>query len=360
MAKMFKDFSFNNQTLSGVFGDFAVVDFNGDSQLQLAMERDMDIGTTNTYRVEANYFGDTWNSTLPIEMHIIKNPCRKNQDDLIITKEEIRKITRWLTSPHYPLWIKFENMPDDDNDVVYYCGWFNNIETYCVGQNVYGLKLYFTCTTPFGYTDYLSTEASVSGYKNLILTNNSDELESYAYPQVKIKPNQNGSVFMCNLSDCTLLESGTLTLSEETYFDSLLTVVENYATKNFSFVRYTGTGTFNIVPICNDTAIQFYLVDKYNNETKCTAFYLEDTYTYWIVVGGFMYMNVSTDLEIYLDCQKLLITDSIGRMITYDELGISDVDYMYWLRYVNGYNTLLLYGNADFTFIHRESRKVGE
>lgn len=75
----------------------------------------------------------------------------------------------------------------------------------------------------------------------MIVQNDSDELNSYCYPTIEIKPNGIGQVYICNLSDCILLKNGTLTLTESTYFDSLLTLVEEYAKMNGYTVRYTGT-----------------------------------------------------------------------------------------------------------------------
>lgn len=360
MAKQCKDFTFNNKRLSN-FGNYITVDFdNGDAEKNLGLSREMEMGSTNTYRVEANYYGDKWSDVLQFEIHLMKNPCvYTDQKDMEITKGEIRQITRWLTSPHKPQWIKFE-YEDEDEIVKNYKGWFNNIETWVVGGTVYGLRIFVSCTTPFGYTDDLVNEINVETYKNTIVTNDSDELESFCYPKVTIEPKDNTEVYMCNLSDCEVLENGTLTLSSSTYFETLLDVVENYTFLNGYKLRYAGNLEDTVVALCNDTAVQFYLIDKYNNETKCSAFYLEDTKQYWILVGGFMFMEVKKNLNVYMDCQRLLLTDSIGRMVTYDELGVSDVDNMYWLRLKNGHNTLLLYGNAKFTITHRESRKVGE
>ena len=73
-----------------------------------------------------------------------------------------------------------------------------------------------------------------------------------------------------------------------------------------------------------------------------------------------MRMSVTKGLKVYLDCQKLTINDELGRMVTYDKLGITDVAYMYWLQLLNGNNSLLFYGNCDFKVKHIESRKVGE
>lgn len=360
MAKQFKNFTFCEKKLKDIF-DFISVSFDNNSDISLAMEREMEKGETNHFRIEPNYYGDTWSTPLQFELDIIKNPCvyTKNEDKEI-TQEDIRKITRWLTSPHYPQWIHFDYDENHKDNVSNYFGWFDKIETWVFGGIVYGLKLFFTCTTPFGFTDYITNQKTVTTYDNILVSNNSDELESYCYPKIKIHPNSDGQIFLCNLSDCTLIENGILSLTQETYFDSLLDVIENYAILNGYTVKYTGSGEFNIVPLCNDTAVQFYLIDKYGSELKYTAFYLDDTKEYRIIEGGFMFLNVKNDLDINIDCQKLQITDSIGRMITYDELGVSDIDFIYWFRLINGNNSILLYGNADFTIMYRESRKVGE
>lgn len=361
MAKDFKDFTFNNKKFSGLSAKYIAANFDSDPDVKLAMGRNMEIGETNHYRIEPNYFGDTWDDVLPLEINIIKDPCSyRLQTELEISKSEIREITRWLTSPHYPEWIEFEYHSYDTNDVTRYYGWFEDIETWCAGGIVYGLKLSFKCTTPFGYTNDILNEADVNTYHNLLVKNDSDELDNYCYPIIEIIPNSDGQIFICNLSDCNVLENGILTLTDSSYFDSLLTIIENYAKQHGYTVKYTGSGAFNIVPLCNNTAVQFYLIDNYGNDIKCTAFYIPSTYEYRIIENGFMHMNVYENLKVHMNCQRLIIADSIGRMITYDKLGITDVDHIYWLRLINGYNSILLYGNAKFKITHMESRKVGE
>ena len=357
MAKDFKDFIFANHRLSE-YGDFVSVDLNGgDSEILLGLERDMEMGNTNSYRLEPNYYGDKWSAPLAFELHIIKNPCKySNQKELMFSKNELRQITRWLTSPHYPSWIEFEYTSDKNNEeIIYYKGWFNNIETFTVGGGIYGLKLYFTCSTSFGYTDYKNYEilGIAENTVNQNIINDSDELENYCYPQIKIVPNSTGQIFMCNLSDCNILESALLENA------SLTTIAENYAMKNWYEIKYTGVDD-SPVYLCNENAVQFYLVDKYGNDIKCTVFYWADTGQYYLVEGGFIYIDAKESLEINIDCQKLLFQDSIGRMVTYDELGIADVDHMYWMRLLNGNNSILVYGDAAITFKFRESRKVGE
>lgn len=361
MAKQFKDFSFCGKLFSNLNEKYISVDFDNNGEINLALGRDMEKGESNRYKVEPNFFYDTWNEPLNFELDIVKDPCKyDSQDKMEITKDEIRTLTRWLTSSHLPEWIKFE-YENNGSDAVQYYGWFSNIETFVVAGIVYGLKLTFTCTTSFGYTDNIINAAtSTKEYVNMLIDNTSDELNSYVYPLITIKPHSNGEIFICNTTDMEVLDQGNVTgTTASAYFESLLNHVGVYAKNNEYTVRYS-TNTVDIIPLCDNSAVQFYLIDTYGLETKCTAYYNIVTKEYQIITGGFMYFNVYRDLDMCIDTQKLLINDSLGRMITYDKLGIYDVDQMYWFRLLNGTNTLLLYGDFDISFIHIESRKVGE
>lgn len=363
MAKEFKDFTFCGQKLSDLNANFISVDFDNKEEIPLGLERDFEVGDRNRYRVEPNYQYDKWSDGLEMELDIMKNPCKySTYEELIFSKKEISDIARWTTSSHFPEWIIFEYNEGAESEATRYYGYFTNIETFVAGRNVYGLKLTFKCTTPFGYTDEIVESRSVTSVDNFILTNNSDELNSYIYPKIEINPHSDGYIYILNLSDCTTLTSGTLSLSatQISYADSLLDTVEQYAKNNGYTVTYTGKGAFNIELICNNTAVQFTLTDSFGGEKKCTAYYLTDSKAYYIIENGFMYMQVYKDLIVNMDCAKLTINDELGRMITYDKLGINDVDFMYWFKLAYGNNSIQLYGDADFTFKYMESKKVGE
>lgn len=362
MAKEFKDFTFMGKKLSDLSVKYVSVDFDGDADVNMAMERDMEAGDANRYKVEPNYFYDKWNDTLEFELDIIKDPCTYlNQSDSIITKSERREITKWLTSSHFPEWLTFSGTGDSADDTIRYFGWFNNIESYSVNAQTFGLKLYFKCTTPFGYTDNLVTSVSCTTYKNILIANNSDELNSYVYPSIDIIPKANGEIYICNMSDATINQTGTLSSSNTNYQSQLVSLVNTYAKSNACTVEFTiSDSTKDIDWHCNNTLANFKLVDAYGNETYHTIFYRTDSKVYYIIENGLMRMSVSKDLKVYLDCQKLTINDELGRMVTYDKLGITDVAYMYWLQLLNGNNSLLFYGNCDFKVKHIESRKVGE
>lgn len=361
MAKQFNDFTFRNKRISDLSTKYISVNFDTSDDKALGLERDMEKGESTRYRFEPNYFYDTWSNPLEFELHIIKDPCEyTSQTEMELSKSEIRELTSWFTSSHYPEWIQFVD-EDGEMEEWKYKGWFSNVETFVAYGMVYGLKLHFKCTTSFAYTDKIAEKHSVTSYKNVLISNNSDCLDSYVYPVVKIHPNTNGEVFILNESDCTVLKNGKVSSSStDDIANELLDIVEAYAKENDYDISYTGTGAYNIVMICNDTAAQFKLSDKWGNYKLCTIFCNINTMEYKIINNGFMYMKVYKDLDVIIDCEKMTIMDSIGRMVTYEKMNIADIGQLYWLRLLNGNNSILIYGNADFTFEHIEERKVGE
>lgn len=215
-------------------------------------------------------------------------------------------------------------------------------------------------TTSFAWTDVITNSCTCTTYKNMLVKNDGDDLNDYSYPTIRIHPTKDEEIFICNESDYTLLENGKISVASDDVFNTIIDKAENYAKLNGYDLEYTGKGAFNIVSICNDTGVQFKLIDNYGCETLCTVFYNTDTKEYKIISGGFMYMKVYKDLDVVIDCKNMTIEDSIGRMVTYDKIGISDIGYMYWLRLMNGNNSIMFHGNCEFTIEHIEARKVGE
>lgn len=62
--------------------------------------------------------------------------------------------------------------------------------------------------------------------------------------------------------------------------------------------------------------------------------------------------------EITIDSGKSKIMDR-AKLLSFEELGIGDIDYIYWPRLYNGRNKLIITGDAEITFSYREPRKVG-
>ena len=76
--------------------------------------------------------------------------------------------------------------------------------------------------------------------------------------------------------------------------------------------------------------------------------------------GGFLCFDLYRELPVTIDGNSLFIFDDIGRMVKLSDLGVTDTDYMYWPRLVNGENTLLFWAeDCTFTITYRETRKAG-
>lgn len=61
----------------------------------------------------------------------------------------------------------------------------------------------------------------------------------------------------------------------------------------------------------------------------------------------------------YIDCQCLKIYDITNMLISFEDLGVSDIDSIYWPRLCAGENKLEFTGNAQIEISYRELRKVG-
>ena len=74
--------------------------------------------------------------------------------------------------------------------------------------------------------------------------------------------------------------------------------------------------------------------------------------------GTSMTINNHLSSQIVIDCQRSMFYDANG-LLTFEDLGIEDVDSIYWFRLYNGTNTIELTGAARFQITYREPRKVG-
>ena len=77
--------------------------------------------------------------------------------------------------------------------------------------------------------------------------------------------------------------------------------------------------------------------------------------------GKSMKINVETSRRntIYIDCEKLTISDEIGSVIPLYDIGITDPVSLYWFRFLKGTNSVEAEGNCIVKFEWREPRKVG-
>lgn len=72
-----------------------------------------------------------------------------------------------------------------------------------------------------------------------------------------------------------------------------------------------------------------------------------------------MKINALKSDDFYIDCRNLKIYDITNSIVSFEDLGIENIDDIYWPRLAYGENIFEFTGDATFEISYRESRKVG-
>lgn len=358
MAIIYKDFKYMDNTLLSM--GMMCVDFDNDSDIPLGLKRTISKGDTNRYRVKSNHIYTSYDDTLEFEIHIVKSICDSGYDQskMKFTKDEVRQVTRWLSSSTIPQLLETTDCNDDHLN---YCGIFTNIESFVVGGEVYGFVLTFTNDSPFAYSDVINYKFDINGNISGTILNNSDLLDDYIYPIVHITPISNTDFYMCNLSDCTVLDSGKITVSTDTNvtLNNFLEKINTFAQNSRYEIEYYYDEDGYTKMWANNTAMRIKFIESDATEHYCFAFHESDG-SYKIIEGGFVTLKLYANLDVDINCELLTIQDSIGRMVHFKNIGLDEEDYIYWLRLLSGNNTILFYGNdCTIQIEYRELMKVG-
>lgn len=358
MAIIYKDFNYMNHSLQEM--GLICVDFESESDIPLGLQRTIQKGETNRYRIKSNHIYTSYDDPLGFEINIIKNTCINSYDqsEMKFNKNEIREVTRWLSSSTIP---QLLITTDANDEVLNYCGVFTNIESFVVGGEVYGFALTFSNDSPFAYSDIITNKIQLNDITSSVLLNNSDLLDDYIYPVMHIKPKSNTDFYMVNTDDSTILDTGKIVISGDSNLslNNFLTAIEDFARLKGYTIEYYYDSDGYIKSWANNTALRIKLIEKDGAEHYCFAYY-ESNGSYKIIEGGFITLKLYSDLNIDINCELLTIQDSIGRMVHFKNVGLEDEDYIYWLRLISGYNTLLFYGvDCTVEIEYRELLKVG-
>lgn len=181
MALHGKSFTYNGRSSEDfdlIIGGFQSVD----TPLNLA--RDITKSTMNRYRHRTNTYGINYNDVLTFNIQLIKDPCKySDQKDMRFTREQIREIAAWLTSPITPRIFHMFDFPEMVDQEYDYYGIFTNMSAQ--DNEIYCLNCLFECNTPYA----LSAEQNIIiDDGEGIVSNPSDEFEDYVYPVIIITP----------------------------------------------------------------------------------------------------------------------------------------------------------------------------
>lgn len=151
------DFEYADKRLS----DFGCVTCYLDSKPGVS---EVDIGCENVYTTT---------------FQIMKNPSGKEANELYMTYEEVRELSKWLN--------RREDRKFKVSDIHYY-GSFN-IKEKTINDRIVALVLTFTGNAPYGFGDVIKNEFDFTESTSFCIYGDSDELGSI-YPTVTIIPKE--------------------------------------------------------------------------------------------------------------------------------------------------------------------------
>lgn len=242
------DFEYDGQFLSD-YG-FIICDFDGSTDVNV-----VEIGFKITFNKVPTFHGKrhvlvntVYDDCISATFDICKNP--EVYDDLEITNDDFRDLTRWLNRRTFLKLCIFD--ADEDYDSVYFNAGFN-IEKIKIGEKICGLRLSMETDSPFAYGKEIVHKATLtSSSDSYLLSDTSDDI-GFIYPTVTI--------------NCK--SSGTLTLSNSA--TSVNTVIKNCS--NGETITINGD-TLNVTTnksnhkIYDDFNYEFFMIGNTINERR--------------------------------------------------------------------------------------------
>lgn len=112
--------------------------------------RTIDRGEITPNRSKPNHYSVSYDDTLLLHFFIMKKDGCYKQEDFRMSGDELHYIRSWLESPKKPTELV---VPENEDEMTtYYYGVFTSVQPYVVDGDCYGLRLEFTCDSPYGYS----------------------------------------------------------------------------------------------------------------------------------------------------------------------------------------------------------------
>ena len=462
MGQYGKYFDYNGESSEKynlITGGYNVEDY------EFGLERNVDRSEMNRYRSYTYTYGTVYDDVLTFPILFIKDPCKyTDSEDLRFTRQEIREINAWLTSPHFP---RLFHMHDEDAEEVA-CHWdydeeshtytttivakgrgyeylfiteadftVQNLSTEETHSNpterisasekdellitvqavpvtayidtgeldgegspiseevttypmpsvtvtvaereydyfgiftnvtpkdtaIYALEFEFQCDSPFAYTQEKSVTLTGQGGT---VYNLGDEYEDYIYPTITVEPLAS-NFFLLQQNDWTV-NTGEGTLSTTISGDGgsyKIHMESGYSltiTGGGSSTTIQG-GATELFTTVSGTSYTFAI--SYHNAVP------EDDWKHQMSVKSVIRLINENDNNRYMefaaqnhntltiDCKRNIFKDTANSLISLDDLGYKDEDFIYWMRLAHGVNNIIIEGAGEVTFTYREPIKVG-
>lgn len=284
------------------------------------VNRSLQLGEKNKYRPKENQFGTLYSDNYSFKMGVMRNPCR-NKNVVPELKNGILKY-----DPTYTPYL--------DNGIIKF---------------------------PMNYTADIKNGIIIPNDSDYLTSNNiriiNAWLTSPQYPKL-------------------LKFIGDDYFSEEIEFFATITEVSTEHASLPYELTYTVTcdSQWGYTPLilCKTTSSST-LTREYSiqNNSDCWEDYVYPTIKVSPKSHGIITIKNKTDNDrtmkinalksddFYIDCRNLKIYDITKSIVSFEDLGIEDIDDIYWPRLAYGENIFEFTGDATFEISYREPRKVG-
>ncbi len=316
-----KYFTYNNRSSEDF--NLMIGGVNASTAIPFAMSRQVIKGNLNRYKNQVNFMGTAWSDVLVFEISVTRDVCNDENTELVFSEDEVNEINAWLTSPDYPLLFHMYNYEDATPivDQYDYFGVFSDVEAQEIAGEVVGFTMTFTTNSPFAWTAEKSV-TQLCPSEGTTITINIDSPEEYReiYPLIEI-----------------------------------VGVSENEFDYDPETGEYTGSASAREnITITNTN-------DTYGNFVK------DETTGRYVFNESNRELSVEVPhIPVYIDSKNARIYDvvqtssgNVNHVLDWDDLGLSDISYIYWPRLFNGENTWTVDGSCNITITYREPRKVG-
>lgn len=269
MAVFANDFTFNGISLSSISQSYALVSFDNGSDSSAIMNRSVERSEITYDRVLTDDYGAVDSNVMQFDITIC-NACDRTGESF--TKDEIKKIIGWLTSPVEPKLLYFTGDGTEIYTGLQFIGRFTKAEYVGRGGNYKdGIKAYFENVSPYAFTE--EQTYTINSYSDsngvLDITNTGTATGKIVIPKITISVLDSGKITVNNTSDTSMdafsftgTQGDVITINNYNLFKADGTLFDFDKCDNLNFpVMLDGVNTFSVTGHCTVTITVRYFED---------------------------------------------------------------------------------------------------
>lgn len=223
---MFNDFQMTDYPLTSGNGSDGEIDTTDDMSLTPTATT-VFIGENSTNR----FISQKYESKNEFTVRLAKEYCQRDTEDKF-SENELRMYNRLLTGKKGYSWLKIVNFNAMETDY-YYRARVSKIEYERLGYDVVGYDVTFECDGGMAYSEEQKITITVNGNTPFAIFCNSDELNDYVLPVIKITANQSGTLLLTNSTDTWTTRLNNMTNGETVTIDSEHEILTSTRTRQY-------------------------------------------------------------------------------------------------------------------------------